>query len=292
MPKIGTWATNTYDKLKGTAKKFGAEDASLIAAAISFYVFLTLLPLLLLAIAVLGYVVGSSDKAYDAVVGFFNSFVPTSTFVTDALRGLVQARGVIGWIGIISLLWTGSQLFVTLQIALDNIWGVVEKPGLVKSRIKAIIMVLVFGVFLLLTLGSSSFVTFLHSATGSVGGWASGAIGVLLSIAAIVISLVFAIAMFFVIYKFVPDKLVKWQSALVGALFAGITWTIAKELYRLYVTYFADFNKLYGSIGGIILLIIWIYYSSVILLYGAELAYVDEYGAVEQPEEKERLEEG
>lgn len=271
-------------------KKYGSEDGSIIAAAISFYALLSLLPLLLLAVSVIGYIIGSSDKAFYTVVGFFNSFIPASTFVEGTLRGLVAARGTIGWIGILSLLWTGSQYFMTLETTLDDIWNVGEKPGFIKMRIKAIILVLLFGVFLALSIGSSS-VTALLQHLNTIGtGSLSAVVSILLWMLGFLISLLFAILMFAVVYKLIPDTEVQWRSVLVGATLAGTAWVIAKELYGLYLAHLADFNELYGSLGGAIILIIWIYYSSMIMAFGAELAYVYEHGAREKPEEAERME--
>jgi membrane protein len=204
MAGLRQWVSGRIDEFKGAFKKFGAEDGALIAAAISFYGLLTLLPILLLGVAVLGFVVGSSDKAFDTVVSFFNSFMPTSTFVVETLRGLVRARGTIGWIGIVSLLWTGSQFFVTVQTSMDGIWEVGAKPGYIKTRVKGIVMLIVFGVFLMISVASSSLTSLLQH-WQATGGFASDAVADLLSALAFVISLLFSIAMFLVVYRWEPD---------------------------------------------------------------------------------------
>lgn len=278
------------DPAKNAARKFGAENGALTAAAISFYVMLSLLPLLLLGVAVLGYVVGSSKSAFDTVVGFFNTFMPTSTFVVDTLADLVRIRGVIGWVGILSLLWTSSQIFVTLESALDGIWEVGKKPGFIHMRLKAMALVLLVGVFLVLSVGSTALTGVLRTAGNSTSGEVHGVVSGLLDVVAIIISIASSIAMFTVVYKLTPDTKVNWRSALVGGAFAGIVWGIAKELYRLYLLHVADFSKIYGSLGSVIILILWIYYSSMILVFGAELAYVHEHGSEEKHEEGARME--
>lgn len=286
MAGIKKKAGKYWDTLKGAAKKFSAENASLTAAAISFYAVLSLLPLLLLAVAVLGYVVGSSEQAFNTVVDFFSRFMPTSTVVSDALRGLVDARGLVGLIGILGLLWTGSAFFATLQVALNDIWEVSNPSGFIKMRVKAILLIVIIGLFLVLSIASSSVMSYL----GQVDvGFATGAMSFLLGMLAFLLGLVFACAMFLVVYKYAHDSDVLWRSAIIGAVFAGVVWTIAKELYRLYVTNIADFGATYGSLGGIILLVMWIYYSSMIMLFGAEIAYVDEHGPREESEEKDKM---
>lgn len=273
-------ATGAWDVIKGTARKFGAENGTLIAAAISFYAVLSVLPLLLLAVSVLGYVVGSSDQAFSTVSNAMKQFAPSSGSITDVLKGLVQQRGAIGLLGLVALLWTGSQYFMTLQTAMDDVYEVTEKPGFIKGRLKAIGLVIGFGILFALSMASGSAVRFVQGGLG--GSWLIGLLGGL-------VGLVFSILMFTLVYKFAPDAPVSWKSALLGGLFAAIVWTIAKELYVLYLTYIAHFNKLYGSLGGIIILIIWIYYSSMILVFGAEMAYVNDHGPQDQPEEAERL---
>jgi membrane protein len=200
--------------------------------------------------------------------------MPSQTFVTDVLRGLVDARGAIGWIGIGALLWTGSQLFVTLGMAMDEIWQVREKLGFVKNRIRAILLVLLFGVLVALSIGSTVVIDLLRGL--GLGGALSGAISTVLGIIAVIISVAFAILMFSVVYKLTPNTHVRWRSALFGGIFAGILWVIARELYRVYLSY-ANFATLYGSLGSVVILILWIYYSSVILVLGAELAYMNDH---------------
>ncbi len=280
LGQLKSWIKRVARLIHSTLKEFGTENGSFAAAALSFYAFLSMLPALLLAVSVLGMVIGSSDRAFAQVMQFFDRFMPSSTFVADALRGLVNARGAIGWIGIAALLWTSSQFFVTLQIALNRVWKVATKPGFVASRLKAILLVLVFSAFLILSLASSAVAELLRSYQWF--GITTEVTAVLLRIAAVLTGLVFAMLMFFVVYKLAPDTRVGWKSALVGALFAAIVWVIAKELYRLYLSHFANYNKLYGSIGGIVLLIMWVYYTSAVLVLGAGLTRLHERGSKEQ----------
>lgn len=273
------WIRNAYNIIKGTVKKFGTENGSLIAAAISFYATLSLLPLLLLAVSVVGYLLGSSERAFSTVTNLAGQFIPSTEFIDATLHGLIQARGTIGIIGLVALLWTGSQLFVTLQLAMNDIWEVERKPGFIVSKLKAILLELVFGVCMALSIGSTSLVALAHSLVPQL---ASGPLGLLLRIVAFVLGLAFAILMFLIVYKYAPSEKVAWRSALAGAVFAGAAWTIAKELYALYLEY-ADFSKLYGSLGSVVILILWIYYSSVILVMGGELAYVSEHETRNEP---------
>jgi len=271
---------NVYNTIRGTMRKFRAENGSLTAAAISFYATLSLLPLLLLAVSVIGYLLGSSERAFSTVTNLARQFIPSTGLIDATLDGLVQARGTIGIIGLVALLWTGSQLFVTLQLAMNDIRRVERKLGFIMSKLKAILLEMVFGVCMALSVGSTSLVAFAHHLAPQL---ASGPLGLLLGIVAFLLGLAFAILMFLIVYKCVPSEKVAWRSALAGAVFAGIAWTIAKELYALYLNY-ADFSKLYGSLGSVVILILWIYYSSVILVMGGELAYVSEHGARDEPE--------
>jgi membrane protein len=270
MTKLKKWFWGMIGLFKATFKKFGDENGSLTAAAISFYALLSLLPLLLLAVAVLGYVIGSSQRSFNAVAEFFNSFMPSHSFVTDVLQGLVKSRGTIGWVGIGALLWTGSQLFVTLGTAMDGIWKVREKPGFIKSRVRAILLVFLFGILVALSIGSTTAINLLRRPG------LSDVVSVIMSIVTVIVAIMFAILMFGVVYKLAPDVEVHWGSAFIGAVFAGVLWEIAKQLYQIYLTH-TNFSTLYGSLGSAVILILWIYYSSVILVLGAELAYMHEH---------------
>lgn len=274
-----------WDKLKGAWTKFSAENGSIMAAALSFYGFMTVLPALLLAVAVLGYVVGSSQSAFDTVSSLFGRITPgTNPMITSILRGLVKTRGGITAVGIVTLVWSSSQIFTTMQQAFNDVWEVGKQPGFIYTVVKAIVLLIGIGILFLLSVGSTSIVS--YSLSPSV---MSSAAAVLTAIGSIIVALIFDIALFTLLYRFVPNARVSWRSALIAGLLAGLVWEGAKQIFRVYLAHFGNYNSLYGSLGGIIILILWIYYSSVILLYFAELAYVDEYGVVDKHEEAERM---
>jgi membrane protein len=130
--------------------------------------------------------------------------------------------------------------------------------------------VVIFDVLMLLSIISTSLLSFTRLPSAELGVLAVG------------VSLVSAIGMFLVVYKYAPDRHVKLGPALAGAVSSGVVWTLAKELYRLYLTY-ADFTRFYGSLGSLVILILWIYYSSVITVFGGELAHAIECAGRSEP---------
>ena len=85
-----------------------------------------------------------------------------------------------------------------------------------------------------------------------------------------------SILMFGLVYRIVPNCPVSWRNALLGGFFAGAAWEAAKYLFALYAAHYANYNKVYGSLGAIVSLMFWAYYSATILLLGAEIAAKEE----------------
>jgi membrane protein len=116
----------------------------------------------------------------------------------------------------------------------------------------------------------SSFVTFLEGYQGQI----SVVIGPTIQwILKYLLSFFFTFCMFFLIYKIIPNKRIHFQSALQAALFTSLLWELAKHLFTWYVVHIASYSLLYGSLSTLVVFILWVYYSSTILLVGGEFAY-------------------
>lgn len=276
-----------WNKLKVAWENFSAENGNLKAAALSFYGFTTVLPLLLLAVTILAFVVGSSQRAFTTVSGFFSTLAPTSSaMIRSVLGGIVRARGTIALFSILALVWTSSQIFVVMQQLFNAIWEVKRKPGFIHREVKAIALLIGLGALFVLSVAATSVVSYLSS-SALLGRTLSGAGAVASVVGSLLVASIFDVALFTLIYRFVPDTRTSWRAALFGGIIGGIAWEVTKQAYRVYLQHFNHYDALYGSLGGVIILVLWIYYSSMILVFGAELAYADETVGMERHEEAE-----
>jgi membrane protein len=259
--------------LKGAAKDWSDDNASRLAAALAYYTLLSLAPLVVISIAVAGAVLG--DEAARGQI----SAQMSSVVGPEAARGLesvvdsarAPTSGIIGTvIGIVTLLLGASGAFGELQASLNTIWEVEPKPnrgfwGMIKDRFFSFSMVLVVAFLLLVSL-------VLSAALAAVGNFFSHTLpgGELLwQVLNILISLAIITALFALIFKVVPDAEVAWRDVWVGALLTAVLFTIGKLLLGLYLGK-SSMESSYGAAGSLVALVVWVYYTSQIVFFGAE----------------------
>jgi membrane protein len=263
-----------WDFIRKLFREFSKDYGAMVSAAMSFYALLSLSPLLILAVAVLAYVLHSPEKASAGILDYFNQFSPSlAIFAQALLRSIIKGRVAAGGFALVALLWAGSQFFVSLEMAVNIAWDVKHRRGFVRQRVVALIMVLAAGMLLLLNLG----VTTLVAVVRNLHVWP--ALDNLLqsrwlwTIGSWLFTFVLTTAMYIIVYKFLPNRKVKWRDALWGAAVAGVLWEIAKYAFSWYVPHLvARYNAIYGSLAGLVILMIWIYYSSIVTVIGAEVA--------------------
>jgi membrane protein len=262
-----------YTFLRVVFAEFNDDNGGLVAAAMAFYGLLSLIPLLLLAISVLGYAIGS-ERAFSSVVESIRDYFPVGTeSLRENLAAIRESSGVAGGIGLLGLLWTGSQIFVILQKAMNIPLDVRWQFGFLKTRLRALALVLVAGVFFLLSIGITWIITAIRAFDLRVWGITNG-IEPIWNLLATLAPIVFSLVMFFLIYKFLPTVDMGIVGPLIAGISAGLLFELAKWLFGLYATHFGSFTAIYGSIGGAVILMLWIYYVSLITVIGAEIAAV------------------
>jgi membrane protein len=254
-------------------REFLHDHGPIMAAAMSFFATLSLFPLLLLAVSALGYVVGSA-KAFEQVMAFFQQYAPGS--VTDLVRGtlanIAVTRGKSLLLGIVVLLWTASSVFVNMEIALCMTWDVQPRRFL-KSRSLAVGMLLVMGAGLMVSLAFTAITLRIEGIHWRLFGHQTPDVPAFWHLMGYLVPVLLGVVMFTAIYRILPNTRVHFRAAVLGGIFGGVLWHIALLGFRWYVKHYAHYDVVYGSLGGVVILVLWIYYSMIVLLLGAELAW-------------------
>ncbi|MGB8658000.1 MAG: YihY/virulence factor BrkB family protein [Candidatus Zixiibacteriota bacterium] len=261
-----TWMKETF------LHTFYRDNCSLMAAAISFYAVLSVIPLFLVFMSVSGFILHSSMKALEAVTHLLLKTFPTSTAaVFKILSDLIRRKTVFGLIGLAGLTWAASRIFSVVESSMNIVWKV--KKGRAYWHSKFITLLLVPSTVLVM-LSSLAF-TALYALAKNVQ---IPLIGLNLSQAhwisqrfAVLLPLVLGVIMFYLTYKIIPNRKISRKAALIGAICASGMWELAKFLFDLYIKHYGNFQKMYGSFGTIVVMLFWVYYSSFILLIGAEI---------------------
>jgi len=253
-------------------KRFDQHDADTRAAAISYFGLMSIFPIVLLLIIVASFFF-ESKLAQEQVIAFVEKNIPTSQ---DVIRGNVEQvlryRGPIGLVALLGLLWSALGVFGTIDRALNRIWDVSVLRPFWRSKLLAILVIIGIGVLSLASFATTAIVSFTRHAilpflasrwAITLGPW---------DLIVWSMPYVSSIFLFMFIYWIFPHAEVGWRDVLPGAVLAGIIWEEAKLLFTDYVTLFGRYNLVYGSLGTIIGMLVWFYFSAIILLAGAEVS--------------------
>ncbi|MDO8683769.1 MAG: YihY/virulence factor BrkB family protein [Armatimonadota bacterium] len=257
--------------------EFLKDNGAMVAAAMSFYALLSIIPLLMIAVAGLAHVLQSSTEAYKSVFEYVARFSPSQgqeQGIRELLEGIVKGRSVAGGLGLLILLWSGSQIFVSLENAINIAWDVRQRRNFLMQRILAIAMMIGAGILLLISLGLTALVRIIQGYTVPGLRIRLSELHWLWSVAGFLLPLAITIAMFTLVYKILPNRRVKWRDAFVGGFVAGLLWEVAKQGFSFYLTRYAHYSAVYGSLASVIIMMVWIYYSSIVAVIGAEVGAV------------------
>lgn len=250
-------------------------NAFMHAGSLAYCTLFSMAPIVIIAVAVAGVMFGQ-EAARGELVGQFARFggAEAGVLLENAVaRSRIEVAGLMPTvIGLIALLAGATTVFAQLQSSLNAIWGVTAKPrknallSFLTARLLSLSIVLAVGLVLVVSL----FVNVaLEVAVRYAGTWIPFH-AVLLSAINLVVSLAVATLLFAAIFRILPDVDLAWGDVWVGAAITAGLFTIGRYLIAMYLAYTAP-ESAYGAAGSLVLLLVWVYYSSLILLLGAAI---------------------
>ena len=270
------------------ANKWSADRAPRLGAALAYYTLFSIVPLLVIVIAIAGFVFGQ-EAAEGYLIDQMGGLVGerSAKAIQDMVENARQPRTgrLATIIAVATLLLGASGVFGQLQDALNTIWEVKPKPGrglvgLIRDRFLSFVAVLGTGFLLLVSLVLSAGLAAIgHAMSGLLPApeFVLQALNFLVSIAIIT-------AMFAMIFKYLPDVTIRWSDVSIGATVTALLFTVGKFAIGLYLGK-SDVASIYGAGGSLVILLVWVYYSSQILLFGGEFTavYANRYGSRIRP---------
>jgi membrane protein len=278
-------AKDLLDSAKQAAKGWVDDRASSMGAALSYYTVFSIAPLLLIIIAVAGLVFGV-DAAQGAIVEQLRGLLGENAAkaIQEVVRNASQPKeGALATVtGVVLLLAGATTVFAELQDDLNRIWKVPAqaKPkgvsGWVQARLLSFGMVLGIAFLLLVSLVASA-------AIAALGKWWSPMFGdweALAHLVNFVVSFAVVTAMFALMYRYLPDVRIEWHDVWIGAVVTAFLFTVGKFLIGLYVGK-SSVASTFGAAGSLVVLLLWVYYSAQIFLFGAEFtrSYAYRFGS-------------
>ena len=270
---------NVFTLLKQTFNEWLQDKAPQLGAALAYYTVFSLAPLILILLAIVGVIFRDDPAgAWDKITQQMGYFLDPSAL--QVVQGIAQKASQPGKstiatiIGVALALFGATGVFGQLQDALNTIWGVKAKPaqgifGFLRARFLSFAMVAGICFLLLVSLAIEALLKgFSHYVQSMLPGGIVVAVGVYLIFDFAVVVILFAM-----IFKFLPDVRIQWRDVWIGAVITAILFLIGKWLLGLYLGSGAA-GSAYGAASSLITLLLWIYYSSQILLFGAEFTQV------------------
>lgn len=266
-----------FDLFKRTLKEFGDDKAPRLGAALAYYTIFSIAPLLLIAIAIAGFVFGQ-EAAHNEISAQLGGLLgPEAANILEEMIKSAAKPKTGAWatiIGLVTLFFGASGVFMQLKDALNTIWNVEKKPaagarGFLKERFLSIAMVCGVGFLLLVSLIFDASI----SAMGNYLDRQFPGAEALLQTLQLIISFVLVTALFAAIFRFLPDVRPQWRDVWSGAVFTAILFVLGKFGLSIYLGK-AAFGSSYGAAGSLVILLVWVYWSAQILFFGAELTQV------------------
>ncbi|GEO03440.1 hypothetical protein AAE02nite_11040 [Adhaeribacter aerolatus] len=282
LPKIGK---GSWVLLRDTWYEFLEDNAFDKGAALAYYTIFALPPILIIIINSIGWVFGEdavSGEIYFQIKGLIGS--EGALEVQRMVENISQSNELTfsTVVGLVTLLLSATGMFISMQNSLNVIWGVKPKPKreylkMVKDRLLSFAMILSITFLLLVSL-------VVHALMAKIGNYLLGFLGdtavILIQMLNTIFSLTVVTFLFSAIFKFLPDAKIRWRDVWVGSIVTALLFGLGKYLIGLYLGN-SNIASVYGAAGTVIVILVWVFYSSQILFFGSifTLIYSRKFGS-------------
>lgn len=277
------WTLRDY--VKRVWDNSGEDNIFFLAGGISFNILLAAVPFALLLVAGLASLLGASEERSSAtIIGFIDGLLPAhdespASPIHRLLLDIIRARGAVGAYAAIGFIWFSTRLFGSLRTVLAEVFDVEQERGIVGGKIFDIQITIVATLLFVAYAFISAYL-----AVGTARGVAAlGRIGVEQDVMGQLeyrigqlLAFVVILLMFFALYKFLPNRRIRWQTAGLAALTASLFFELAKYLFDSYVRAFSPGSVYTGTLYAIVIIVFWVYYASLLFIIGGEVAQVYE----------------
>jgi len=285
-----------YQLADETLDEYSRDRGELVAAGLAFYTLLSMAPLVIIAVAIAGAVLGNGQARAAAYRTISDAMGTTAADAVNAwVEQASESGGLASLIGGALILFTASRLGAQLRVALNQVWNVdaahaegfrASIKDYVQRRLSAFVLVLASGPLLLIVALSRTLLTGFHQALFG----ATPTAGVLVQVSQMLLSVLLVALISAVIFKVVPDTKVGWYAVLTGGFVTSLLFNIGNFLVGLYLAR-ATVAQTYGAAGSAVVLLLWCHFAAQFFLFGAEFTqvYARHYGRGLKPDEEREL---
>lgn len=250
---------------------FSRNNCPYVAAGIAYWTLFSLFPLVLAAISILGFVYSRPDDQSQLVEGLVKLVPVSRDYLVGMVAEVARARGALGILAILGLLWSGTTVFSAARKGINHAWHITQPPYFLLERAIDLMMLLGVAVLALIVVVFTTNLLGLSTVAAPPSWLAGGLLSkVLIEAAGVVVTF----GVFILLYRYVPNTRVTWQDVWLGALVGAVAFQGVRIVFTWFVSSFADFNLVYGSLGALMAVLVWAYLSAMAMMAGAQVCYV------------------
>ncbi len=278
-----------WEVLKNSFKGFGNDKVTKMSGSLAYYTVFSMAPLLIMIISLAGIFLGREaveGKIYGQLAGFVGA--DTAAQLQEIIKNasLAGKSKIAAIIGGITLLIGATTVFAEIQDSINTIWGLKPKPKkgwlkMIQNRFLSFSVIASLGFLLLVSLGVTALIEGLSERLRANFPEVTVVVFYIINL---VLTLIVVTSIFAVIFKVLPDANIKWKDVWAGAIATAVLFLLGKFAISFYISK-SEVGSTYGAAGSLVVLLLWVYYSSIILYFGAEFtkAYALKYGSEIHP---------
>ena len=261
----------------GLFRRIGEHHTFLLGRGLAFSILICMIPLVLIIFSVLGNILEVSSVEQqlnffiDRIIPYANHASLIKKIIFSQVEEVIAYKNLVGYLGILGLLYATSTLFSTMRTALNTIYRVGGYKRMILGKLQDLGMVLVVLAFFLISTAILPILEIIKDSADEIVLLRIFRFSPLERVIIFIGSFLIIFLLFFIVYYLIPYIKLSKRVTAISALWAAILWEIAKQAFGLYINNFASLGKIYGTYVLIVVVVFWIYYSSVIFLLGAEI---------------------
>lgn len=289
--KKKTTIKGIWEVLKYSFKGFSNDKVMKMSSSLAYYTIFSLAPLLIIIISLSGIFLGrdaAEGKVYEQLENFVgsNTALQLQEMIKNASLSGKSNMAVI--IGVVTLIIGATTVFAQIQDSINSIWGLKPKPKsdllqFLRNRVLSFSIIVGLGFLLLVSLTISALI---DGFSGSLHSQFPDVTVVFFYIINLTITLIITAVIFGAIFKVLPDAKIKWKDVAAGAMATAVLFMLGKFGISYYIRK-SNVGSTYGAAGSLVILLLWVYYSAIILYFGAEFtkAFAMQYGSSIHPDD-------
>jgi membrane protein len=254
-------------------RKYQEDQVTILVSSLAYYTFFSFFPMLLVLASVIGFVYGTGEENARLPRALLGILPFSSEYMANALDRIIHARRSLGLFGSVLLVWSATAAFDILQQILNRIHRAPAMRPLWRRRLLGLLLALILMLFIPLSVGIAALRpliagTLMHHTFS--GRWEPA----LLTLCMATLGIAFNFVLLLTLYLFGPSVRRHFPQTWAGALAGAVLWEISKTAFGIYVHSLSSYKMLYGSIGSVIAVLLWLYVSGTIFALGAEVNFV------------------